>query len=152
VSELSDRLHADLTTAMKARDELRVSTLRLTLAAVRTQEVAGDVARELTDDEVVTVLRREDRKRREAADAFGQAGRTDSAARERAEAEIIAEYLPRQLSDDELDALVRKVLADAGLSGPEAMGAAMKVVTAEVAGRADGRRVSAVVRQVLAST
>ena len=114
MSELSDRLHADLTTAMKARDELRVSTLRLTLAALRTQEVAGDVARELTDDEVVTVLRREDRKRREAADAFGQAGRTDSAARERAEAEIIAEYLPRQLSDDQLDALVRKVLADAG--------------------------------------
>ena len=152
MSEVSDRLHADLTTAMKARDELRVSTLRLTLAAVRTQEVAGDVARELTDDEVVTVLRREDRKRREASDAFGQAGRTDSAARERAEAEIIAEYLPRQLSDDELDALVRKVLANAGLSGPKAMGAAMKVVTAEVAGRADGRRVSAVVRQVLAST
>jgi hypothetical protein len=151
VSELSDRLHADLTAAMKARDELRVATLRLTLSAVRTEEVAGDAARELTDDEVITVLRREERKRREAAEAFEQAGRADSAARERAEAEIIAGYLPRQLSDDELDALVRSALADAGLSGPKAMGAAMKAVTAVVAGRADGRRVSSVVRQVLAS-
>ena len=152
MSELSDRLHTDLTAAMKARDEPRVSTLRLTLSAVRTEEVAGKAARELTDDEVITVLRREERKRREAAAAFDKAGRADSAARERAEAEIIAGYLPRQLSDEELDALVRGVLADAGLSGLKAMGAAMKAVTAAVAGRADGRRVSAVVRQALTAS
>lgn len=151
MGELSERLHTDLTAAMKARDELRVSVLRLALAAVRTREVAGETARELSDEEVVAVLRREDRKRREAAEAFEQAGRADSAARERAEAEIIAEYLPRQLSDDELRALVRTVLADAGLSGPKAMGPAMKAASAAVAGRADGRRLSAVVRKVLAS-
>ncbi|EIV95366.1 GatB/YqeY domain-containing protein [Frankia sp. QA3] len=149
-STLHQRLRADLTTAMKARDELRTSTLRLALAAVKDAEVAGAAARVLDDAEVSKVLTREVKKRREAADAYAAAGRAEQADRERAEGEVLGEYLPRQLGDDELAAIIDRVLAELGLSGPKAIGPAMKSVQAAVAGRAEGGRVAAMVKARLA--
>ena len=140
---LKDRLRADLTAAMKARDELRSATIRMALSAITNEEVAGASARVLTDDEVLKVLGREAKKRREAAEAFAGAGRAEQAAREEAEGEVIAEYLPAQLSDEELGALVAAAVAESGAEGPRAMGAVMKVLTPRVAGRADGSRVAA---------
>ena len=150
MSELKDRLQSDLTTAMKARDELRSATLRMLLTAVRTEEVSGKAARELVDDEVITVLTREAKKRREAAEAFADAGRADRADREKAEGEVIAEYLPAALTDDELRDLVAAAIAETGASGPGGMGQVMKAVTPRTAGRADGGRVAAEVRSQLA--
>ena len=147
---LKDRLQADLTTAMKARDELRSATLRMVLTAVKNEEVSGKAARTLDDDEVVTVLGREAKKRREAAEAFDDGGRPERAERERAEGEVIAAYLPAQLSDDELRALVAAAVAETGAAGPQAMGQVMKAVTPQTAGRADGGRVAAEVRRQLA--
>jgi len=146
---LKDRLRADLTAAMKARDELRSATIRMALTAITNEEVAGTSARVLTDDEVLKVLGREAKKRREAAEAFAGAGRAAQAAREEAEGEVIAEYLPAQLSDEELDALVAAAVAESGAEGPRAMGAVMKVLTPRVAGRADGSRVAAAVKAAL---
>lgn len=151
MSALADRLKADLTAAMKAHDEVTKSTLRMALTAIRTAEVAGDGPRELTDDEVLAVLGREAKKRREAAEAFADAGRAESAERERAEGEVLARYLPAELTDEELAELVAAVIAEQGLSGPGAMGAAMKAVQPRVDRRADGRRVSAEVRRQLAA-
>ena len=148
--ELKSRLHQDLNAAMKARDELTTATLRMVLTAVTTEEVAGKTARELSDDEVLRVLTREGKKRREAAEAFDGAGRTELAARERAEGEVIERYLPAQLGDEELAELVRAAIAESGASGPQGMGAVMKLVSPRVAGRADGRRVSDEVRRQLA--
>ncbi len=116
MGELKDLLRADLTTAMKARDELRTATLRMLLTAVKNEEVAGKAARELDDAEVVAVLAREAKKRREAADAFADANRPDRAERERAEGEVIAEYLPTQLTDDELRDLVAAAVTETGAS------------------------------------
>jgi uncharacterized protein YqeY len=147
---LKDRLQADLTTAMKARDELRSATLRMVLTAVKTEEVSGKTARELDDTEVVTVLGREAKKRREAAEAFADGGRAERAERERAEEEVIAAYLPAQLSDDELRDLVAAAIAETGAAGPQAMGQVMKSVTPNTTGRADGGRVAAEVRRQLA--
>ncbi|MGH8891693.1 MAG: GatB/YqeY domain-containing protein [Actinomycetes bacterium] len=147
---LKDRLQADLTAAMKARDELRSSTLRMLLTAVRTEEVAGKSARVLDDAEVVTVLTREAKKRREAADAFADGGRPERADREHAERDVIAEYLPAQLGDDELRDLVAAAIAETGAAGPQAMGQVMKAVTPRTAGRAEGGRVAAEVRRQLA--
>jgi uncharacterized protein len=149
MSPLKDQLQADLTTAMKARDELRSATLRMVLTAVRTEEVAGKTARQLDDAEVVTVLGREAKKRREAAEAFEQGGRPESAERERAEGEVIATYLPAQLGDDELRDLVAAAIGETGASGPQAMGQVMKVVTPKTVGRAEGGRVAAEVRRQL---
>jgi len=149
MSPLKDQLQADLTAAMKARDELRSATLRMVLTAVRTEEVAGKTARELDDAEVVTVLGREAKKRREAAEAFEQGGRPESAERERAEGEVIATYLPAQLGDEELRDLVAAGISETGASGPQAMGQVMKVVTPKTAGRAEGGRVAAEVRRQL---
>lgn len=149
MSPLKDQLQADLTAAMKARDELRSATLRMVLTAVRTEEVAGKTARELDDAEVVTVLGREAKKRREAAEAFEQGGRPESAERERAEGEVIATYLPAQLGDDELRDLVAAAITETGASGPQAMGQVMKVVTLKTAGQAEGGRVAAEVRRQL---
>jgi uncharacterized protein len=150
MTSLKERLRADLTTSMKARDELRSGTLRMVLTAVKTEEVSGTSARELTDDEVVTVLGREGKKRREAAEAFDQGGRPDRADRERAEGKIIESYLPAQLSDDELRDLVTAAIAESGAEGPRGMGQAMKLLTPRVAGRAEGGRVAAEVRRQLA--
>jgi uncharacterized protein YqeY len=150
MSALADRLRSDLTEAMKARDELTKATLRMALTSIRNAEVAGDEPRELSDDEVQAVLVKEAKKRREAAEAFAGAGRTESAERERAEGEVLARYLPRELSDEELAALVSETLAEGGFAGMGQMGPAMKAVQAKVAGRADGRRVSAQVKAQLA--
>jgi uncharacterized protein YqeY len=146
---LKDRLNDDLRTAMKGRDELTTSTLRMTLAAVRNAEVAGKQARELSDDEVLGVLTKESKKRREASTAFADAGRTEQAAREQAEGQVIDQYLPQQLSDDELIGLVTKALGDGGFTAKAQIGPAMKAAQAAVAGRAEGGRVAAEVRRQL---
>ncbi len=151
VAELKERLRADLNTAMRARDQVRMRTLRMALSSITTEEVAGTSARVLTDEEVMKVLTREAKKRREAAEAFGAAGRDAQAAAERAEGEVLAGYLPVQLSDEELSALVDEAIADTGASGMAGMGQVMKTVTPKVAGRADGARVAAEVRRQLAA-
>jgi uncharacterized protein YqeY len=148
MSTLKDQLEADLRGAMKAREELVTSTLRMAIAAVRTAEVAGEQARELSDDEVLGVLTKEAKKRREAAEAFAAAGRTDSADRERAEEQVLERYLPAQLGDAELADLVARALAGGGFSSIQ-MGPAMKAAQAAVAGRAEGGRVAAEVRRQL---
>lgn len=147
---LKERLRTDLTAAMKARDELRAATLRMVLTAVKTEEVSGRTARELEDSEVVTVLNREAKKRREAAAAFDDGNRPERADRERAEGEVIAAYLPAQLDDGELRELVAAAVTETGAAGPGAMGQVMKVLTPRTAGRADGARVAAEVRRQLA--
>jgi uncharacterized protein YqeY len=146
---LKDQLEADLRGAMKAREELVTSTLRMAIAAVRTAEVAGEQARELSDDEVLGVLTKEAKKRREAAEAFAAAGRADSADRERAEERVLERYLPAQLGDAELADLVASALAGGGFVSMQQMGPAMKAVQAAVAGRAEGGRVAAEVRRQL---
>jgi uncharacterized protein len=150
---LKKQLQEDLTASIRARDELRSGTIRLTLTAITTEEVAGSVARELSDEEVLKVITREAKKRREAAEAFETGGRTESAARERAEGEILATYLPKQLSDEELTAIVAEAVAEAkagGAEGPRAIGAVMKLVNPRVAGLAEGGRVAAAVKLALA--
>jgi len=150
---LKARLQSDLTEAIRGRDELTAATLRMALTAVRSEEVAGAFARTLSDDEVVTVLGREAKKRREAASAFDGAGRADKAQRERDELGVLDGYLPRQLSDEELAALVADAVAQvaaAGASGMAAMGRVMKVIQPQVTGRAEGGRVAAEVRRRLA--
>ncbi|GAA0811678.1 GatB/YqeY domain-containing protein [Spirilliplanes yamanashiensis] len=147
MSALKDRLNDDLRGAMKGRDELTTSTLRMVLAAVRTAEVAGKQAKELSDDDVLAVLTREAKKRREAATAFADAGRAEQAAKETAEGDIIERYLPAQLGDAELAEIVAGALSAAGTT---AMGPAMKAAQAAVAGRAEGGRVAAEVRRQLA--
>ena len=149
MGELKDRLKDDLTTSMKARDELRTATLRMVLTAIGTEEVAGKAARTLSSDEELKVLAREAKKRREAADAFRSGGADDRAARELAEEEVLAAYLPAQLSDEELAALVASAIASTGASGPTGMGVVMKAVGPSVAGRAEGGRVAAAVRAAL---
>ena len=151
MAELKERLRADLTSAMRARDQVRMRTLRMALSSITNEEVAGASARVLSDDEVLKVLTREARKRREAAEAFGAAGRDEQAAAERAEGEVLAGYLPAQLSDDELAAMVASAIAETGASGMPAMGQVMKVLTPRVAGRADGARVAAEVRRRLSA-
>jgi uncharacterized protein YqeY len=153
MTTLKSKLQDDLTAAIRKRDELRSATLRLTLTAITKEEVAGTSARELSDAEVEKIITREAKKRREAADAFAQGGRAAQADRERAEGVVLAEYLPKQLSDDELDALVADAVAEAkagGAEGPRAMGAVMKIVNPKVAGRAEGGRVAAAVKKLLA--
>lgn len=148
---LKERLQNDLTSAMKARDELRTATLRMVLSAVSVAEVAGPAARELSDDNVLAVVRREAKKRREAADSFSAAGRPELAERELAEGEVLTDYLPEQLGDEDLQAMVAEAIAEVGVEGMRGMGAVMKVVTPAVGGRADGGRVSAEVRRQLSS-
>ena len=152
MSELKDRLRADLTTSIKARDELRSSTLRMVLTAITNAEVAGKEARELSDDEVVGVLSTEAKKRREAATAFDEGGRAEMAAKERAEAVVIADYLPEQLSEEEVVSLVAAAIEQTGSAGEgmKAMGRVMGVVQPQVRGRADGGAVAAEVRRQLA--
>ena len=144
-------LRTDLTAAMKARDDIRSSTLRMVLTALTNAEVSGKEARELSDDEVVGVLASEAKKRREAATAFDDGGRAESAAKERAEAAVIADYLPAQLSEAEIAELVAAAVASTGAAaeGMKAMGKVMGVVTPQVKGRADGGAVAAEVRRQL---
>ncbi|WP_018506302.1 GatB/YqeY domain-containing protein [Parafrankia discariae] len=152
MSTLKERLREDLTVAMRARDDLRLSTLRLALSAVKDAEVAGTTARELDDPEVEKILAREVRKRREAAEAFAAAGRPEQSGRENAEGDVLAGYLPSQLGEDELRTIVDEVMAELGLTGMKAMGQVMKATQARVAGRADGKRVSELVRARLSET
>ena len=155
MSDLKARLQSDLTGAMRGRDELRTATLRMALTAIRAEEVAGSVARELTDADVVTVLGREARKRREAATAFEDGDRPERAQRERDELVVIEGYLPAQLSDGDLTALVTEAVAAAaagGATGPAAMGRIMKAVQPRVAGLAEGSRVAAEVRRQLTAS
>ena len=149
MAELKDRLRADLNAAMRARDQVRMRTLRMALTSITNEEVAGAAARDLSDEEIVRVLTREAKKRREAAEAFAAANRVDQAAAERAEGEVLAGYLPAQLSDDDLAALVAAAITETGASGMPGMGQVMRVVTPRVAGRADGARVAAEVRRQL---
>ena len=149
MAELKERLRTDLSAAMRARDQVRMRTLRMALTAITNEEVAGNAARELSDDEVLKVLAKEAKKRREAADAFGSAGRAEQAAAEQAEGEVLAGYLPAQLSADELARIVAGVITETGAAGMSSMGPVMKAVTARVAGRAEGARVAAEVRRRL---
>jgi uncharacterized protein len=147
---LKDQLRADLTTAMKARDDTRTRTLRMALTAISTEEVSGSAAHELTDEQIIKILTREAKRRREAATAFAEAGRADQAAAEEAEEEVLTGYLPTQLDDAELAALVAAAITETGAAGPSGIGPVMKLVTPRVAGRADGSRVAAMVRSQLA--
>lgn len=154
MSALKDRLQADLTEAIRHRDELVTATLRMALAAITNEEVAGKAARELSDGDVVGVLQKEAKKRRESAEAYDSAHRPELAERERAELVVLEGYLPAELTDAELADLVAAAVAEAasgGATGPRAMGAVMKLVTPRVAGRADGARVAAQVRSALAA-
>lgn len=151
MTTLKAQLRADLTTAMKARDELVKSTLRMTLTAIGHAEVAGTEARQLDDAEVLKVIAKEAKKRAESAEAFAAAGRDELAAQERAEGEILARYLPTQLTDDELAAIARTAVEETAAElgeqpGPRQMGQVMKRANAAAAGRADGGRVAAAVK------
>ncbi|MCW2787021.1 MAG: GatB/Yqey domain protein [Marmoricola sp.] len=151
MSELKDRLRADLTTAIKARDEVASSTLRMVLTAITNAEVAGKEARELTDEDVLGVLTSEGKKRREAAEAFDSAGRQSQADKERAESAVIAGYLPEQLSIEEIAVLVADAIASTGAAeqGMRGIGPVMGVLNAKIKGRADGGVVAAEVRRQL---
>lgn len=152
MSTLKETLQSDLTTAIKARDELTSATLRMALAAVTTEEVSGKSARSLSDADVMAVLTKEAKKRREAATAFTDAGRPELAEREIAELEVLTRYLPEPLSEQEVSVMVSRTvaeLADQGVTGMPAMGRAMKELTPQTAGRFDGRRLAAMVREAL---
>ena len=154
MAELKDRLRSDLTAAMKAQDKLRTATLRMLLAAIQTEEIAGKVPRELTDADVVKVLAREAKKRGEAAQIYITNGRGELAANERAEASVIDDYLPTQLNDDELAHVVNTAIAQVTEEighqpGQKQMGQVMKAANAIAAGNADGARISAAVRDRL---
>ncbi|WP_033441947.1 GatB/YqeY domain-containing protein [Saccharothrix sp. NRRL B-16314] len=155
MAELKARLQADLTVAIKGRETVRAGALRMTLAALTTEEVSGKSARELTDDEVLKVITREVKKRKEAAEAFAGAGRTEQAELEQAESKVLEAYLPAQLGDDELATLVDAAIAQVAEQlgeqpGQRQMGQVMKAVNAQVAGRAEGGRVAAAVKSRLA--
>lgn len=153
MSALKDRLRDDLNTALKARDTLRTSVIRMALAAITNAEVAGKEARELTDEDVIGVLSSEAKKRRESATAFDEGNRPELAAKERAEAEILADYLPAALSDEEVAAIIDEAIeqTDAADEGMKAMGKVMGIVTARTKGRADGGAVAAEVRRRLSA-
>jgi uncharacterized protein len=152
MSDLKDRLRTDLTAAIKARDVVRSSTLRMVLTAITNAEVAGKQSKQLTDEDIVGVLSSEAKKRREAAEAFDDAGRNESAAKERSEAEVISDYLPEQLDEQQIADLVTSAIAQTGAAGEgmRAMGKVMGVVQPQVKGRADGGAVAAEVRRQLA--
>ena len=147
---LKEKLQSDLTEAIRSRDELLSGTIRMVLTAITNEEVAGKEARTLSDEEIITVLSREAKKRREATEAFADAGRADRAEREKAEGDVIAKYLPTQLSDDELNALIAEAIASTGAAGPSDMGKVMGVLKPKIAGKADGAKVSGAVKSALA--
>lgn len=150
MNELKERIRTDINAAMRARDQVRLRALRMALTSIQNEEVSGKSAKELSDDDVIKILTRETKKRREAAEAFESAGRADKAADERAEGEVLAEYLPAQLTDEDLTALVAAAIAETGAEAMSGMGKVMKIVTPQTAGRADGGRVAAEVKRQLA--
>jgi uncharacterized protein len=149
MSDLKSQLRTDLTAAMRERDQVRTATLRMTLTSISNAEVSGTEARELSDDDVLKVITKEAKKRREAAEAYDGAGREELAAAERRELEVLEGYLPAQLDDVELDRLVADAVQETGASGMAQMGQVMKVVQPKVAGRAEGGRVAAAVKRAL---
>ncbi len=152
MSSLKDQLKADLTTAMKSRNEVETSTLRMTLAAIMNAEVAGDAAVELSNDQVQSVVRAEAKKRAESADIYKDAGRLEAEAAERAELAILERYLPAAISDADLEKIVDSQIAIAaaqGLSGPKAMGAVVKAVRGQAGAGADGSQIANLVKAKL---
>ena len=153
VSSLKDQLKADLTIAMKSRNEVETSTLRMTLAAIMNAEVAGEQAIELTNDQVLAVVSAEAKKRAESADIYKEAGRHDAEAAERAELGVLERYLPAQMSDAELEKIIESAIAESanqGLTGPKAMGAVVKAVRAKAGAGADGAKIANLVKAKLA--
>ena len=146
---LKETLQSDLTEAIRSRDELTSGTIRMVLSALTNEEVSGKSARVLTEAEIITVLSRESKKRREAADAFRDAGRADKSELETKEGEVIARYLPAQLSEDELKKLIADAIAETGATGPAGMGQVMKLIQPKIAGKADGGLVSSLVKAAL---
>ena len=146
---LKEKLQSDLTQSMRDRNELRSGTIRMVLTAIKNEEVSGKEARELSDAEVIMVLSREAKKRREAAEAYEQAGAKERADIEKAEGEIIATYLPAQLSESEIKDLITAAIAETGASGSQQMGLVMKSIQPKIAGRADGGLVSSLVKAAL---
>ena len=146
---LKEKLQNDLTEAMRARDEVRSSTIRMVLTAIKNEEVSGKEARNLSDAEIITVLSREAKKRREAAEAFEQASAKDRAETEKAEGVIIAGYLPERLSEAELKEMIASAIQETGATGPQQMGLVMKSIQPKIAGRADGGTVSSLVKAAL---
>lgn len=147
---LKEKLQADLTDAIRSRNEVVSGTVRMLLAAITNEEVAGKAAKVLTDAEIITVLSREAKKRREAVEAYTQAKRDDLAGKEKAEAAVIANYLPEQLSEDEIKKLISDAIAETDAKGPAGMGLVMKVLQPKIAGKADGGVVSGLVKAALA--
>jgi len=147
---LKEKLQADLTDAIRSRNEVVSGTVRMLLAAITNEEVAGKAAKILTDTEIITVLSREAKKRREAVEAYTQAKRDDLAGKEKAEAAVIATYLPKQLSEDEIKKLIADAIAETDAKGPAGMGLVMKVLQPKIAGKADGGVVSGLVKAALA--
>jgi uncharacterized protein YqeY len=146
---LKEKLQSDLTDAIRSRAEVKSGTIRMLLAAITTEEVSGKAARVLTDDEIITVLSREAKKRREAVEAYVAAKRDDLADKERAEGEVIAQYLPAQLSEDEIKKMIADAISETGAAGPAGMGLVMKVLSPKIAGKADGGVVSGLVKAAL---
>jgi len=147
---LKEKLQTDLTSSMRNRDEVRSSTIRMILTSIKNEEVSGKEVRELNESELITVLSREAKKRREAAEAFDQAGARDRAETERAEGAIIAEYLPKQLSEIEVKELIESAIKETGANSPAQMGLVMKNLQPKIAGKADGALVSSLVKSALA--
>ena len=146
---LKEKLQSDLTDAIRARDEVKSGTVRMLLAAITTEEVAGKAARVLNDAEIITVLSREAKKRREAVEAYTQAKRDDLANKEKAEAAVIALYLPEQLSEDQIKQMITEAIAKTNAAGPAGMGLVMKELQPKIAGKADGGLVSGLVKDIL---
>jgi uncharacterized protein YqeY len=147
---LKETLKSDLTEAIRSSDKVVSGTIRMVLTAITNEEVSGKEARTLSDDEIITVLSREAKKRREAAEEFGKAGRADKAAEEKAEGEVIARYLPAQLSEDDIKQLIAAAIASTGAAGPADMGKVMGAIKPQIAGKADGSMVSSLVKAALA--
>lgn len=153
MTNLKEQIHVDLTAAIKAKDSLTSGTLRMVLSAITNEEVSGKEARVLNDQDLITVLNREAKKRKEAATAYDEAKRPELAEKERAELGIIQAYLPEALSDEDLAKIIADAVAQvaaSGATGPSAMGAVMKIVSPQVSGRADGGAVAAAVKSALA--
>ena len=146
---LKEKLQADLTEAIRGRDEVKSGTIRMLLSAITNEEVAGKTAKVLTDAEIITVLSRETKKRREAVEAFTAAKRDDLANKEKAEGAIIAQYLPEQLSEAEIKKMIADAITETNAAGPAGMGLVMKVLQPKIAGKADGGVVSALVKAAL---
>jgi uncharacterized protein YqeY len=146
---LKEKLQSDLTDAIRSRAEVKSGTIRMLLAAITNEEVSGKSARVLNDAEIITVLSREAKKRREAVEAYVAAKRTDLADKEKAEGDVIAQYLPAQLSEEDIKKMIADAIAETGAAGPAGMGLVMKVLSPKIAGKADGGVVSGLVKAAL---